>query len=232
MKEKNTSMRLKEIMSSRNLRQVDILNLCKPFCDKYNVKLNRNDLSQYVSGKVQPSQKKLSILASALNVSEAWLMGYDVPIQNELINLSKNKAILDEWIKHIAFERKIPIDFVKQKYDDSMYSSGIPAHYNDLADFISIEYQNIDFYRNLDEINEKESKFIHDSNYEGSETDNTISKIYMIMNNFMSDDDIDRLYKLIEITFPDGVSKYNETFIPIQDMYKLSKSKKYSNEKD
>lgn len=79
MKKENTSSRLITLMNERNLRQVDILELCKPFCEKFNVKLGRNDLSQYVSGKVIPGQKKLTVLGLALNVNEAWLMGYDVP---------------------------------------------------------------------------------------------------------------------------------------------------------
>lgn len=79
MKNENTSIRLKTIMQETGLRQIDILNKTKPYCKKYNIKLGRNDLSQYLSGKVEPSQRKLSILAMALDVNEAWLMGYDVP---------------------------------------------------------------------------------------------------------------------------------------------------------
>lgn len=78
MKITNTSSRLKSLMLERNLRQVDILNAAKPFCAQYGVKLEKNDLSQYVNGKVEPGQEKLTILGLALNVSEAWLMGYDV----------------------------------------------------------------------------------------------------------------------------------------------------------
>lgn len=74
-----TAERLKTIMEDRNLRQVDILRLAKPFCEKFDVKLGRNALSQYLSGKVRPGQKKLTILGLALGVSEAWLMGFDVP---------------------------------------------------------------------------------------------------------------------------------------------------------
>lgn len=81
MKKQTTSDRLKQIMSERNLRQVDILEMCKPYCKKYNIKLGRNDLSQYVTGKVEPGQKKLTVLGTALNVSEAWLMGFDVPME-------------------------------------------------------------------------------------------------------------------------------------------------------
>ncbi len=79
MAKKTTANRLQEIMRTRNLRQVDILNKCIPLCNRYGIKFGRNDLSQYVSGKVAPGQAKLSVLAEALNVSESWLMGYDVP---------------------------------------------------------------------------------------------------------------------------------------------------------
>ena len=67
-------------MNERGLKQVDILEACKPYCEKYGVKLAKNDLSQYISGKVQPGQDKLSILGLALNVNEVWLMGYNVPV--------------------------------------------------------------------------------------------------------------------------------------------------------
>ena len=91
MKSENTSIRLKKIMSDRNLRQIDILDLCKPYCQKYQIKLGRNDLSQYVSGKVEPGQRKLTILGLALNVSEAWLMGFDVPMERDSYNKKWDK---------------------------------------------------------------------------------------------------------------------------------------------
>lgn len=75
-----TSERLNYLMSSRNLKQVDIINLALPFCKKYGVSLQKSDVSQYVNGKVIPGQDKLFILGLALNVSEAWLLGFDVPI--------------------------------------------------------------------------------------------------------------------------------------------------------
>lgn len=83
MKKYTTAERLRQIMSQRGLKQIDILLLAEPYCIKYNVKLNKNDLSQYVNGKVEPKQHKLSILGLALNVNEAWLMGYDVPMERE-----------------------------------------------------------------------------------------------------------------------------------------------------
>lgn len=52
-------------------------------------------ISQYRSGYTEPKRKKLAILADALNVSPAWLMGLDVPINAEEI-ASLNKQIYDE----------------------------------------------------------------------------------------------------------------------------------------
>ncbi|RHV86921.1 hypothetical protein DXA97_11765 [Clostridium sp. OF09-36] len=75
-----TSARLKEVMQLYNLRQIDILKKAEPYCKNLGIKMGRNDLSQYVSGKVLPGQEKLTALSQALNVSETWLMGYDVPM--------------------------------------------------------------------------------------------------------------------------------------------------------
>ena len=83
MKIANTSDRLKEIMRERNLKQVDILNAAAPYCEKYNVKLNKSDISQYISGKTEPNQNKLYVLSEALNVNVSWLMGFDEPMERE-----------------------------------------------------------------------------------------------------------------------------------------------------
>ena len=85
MKKFTTADRLKEIMTKKKIKQVDILEACKPFCEKYNVKLQKNDLSQYVSGKVEPKQDKLTILGLALNVNEVWLMGYNIPSDRDAL---------------------------------------------------------------------------------------------------------------------------------------------------
>lgn len=92
MKKETTAIRLNKIMSEQNLRQVDILDRVKPFCSKYDVKMNKSDLSQYVSGKVEPSQEKLVVLGMALNVSEAWLMGFDVPMERQNDNNPKETS--------------------------------------------------------------------------------------------------------------------------------------------
>ena len=100
MKEYSTSQRLKQIMDARNLRQVDILRAAEPFCKRYGVKLGKNDLSQYVSGKVEPGQDKLTILGLALGVSEAWLMGYNVSMERTITPTAEvNDGRVKEYVE-------------------------------------------------------------------------------------------------------------------------------------
>ncbi len=98
MEKETTAIRLKKIMEERNLRQADILELAKPYCEKYGIRLGRPDISQYVSGKTMPNQNKLYILARALNVNEAWLMGYG---DNPARNIKQDAA--DKDGEHIKF---------------------------------------------------------------------------------------------------------------------------------
>lgn len=83
MKQFTTAERLKQLMDTRGLKQADIIRAVEPYCKKYNIKLGKSILSQYVSGRTEPGQDKLTILGLALNVSEAWLMGYDVPMDRK-----------------------------------------------------------------------------------------------------------------------------------------------------
>jgi transcriptional regulator with XRE-family HTH domain len=80
---KTTAERLRELMDMRGLKQADIVRLCQPYADKLGTKFQKSALSQYISGRNEPNQYKLTVLALALNVNEAWLMGYDVPMERK-----------------------------------------------------------------------------------------------------------------------------------------------------
>jgi transcriptional regulator with XRE-family HTH domain len=69
MEKKELKDRLVEAMEIRGLRAVDLVE--KTGIPKVTV-------SYYMSGTTVPRADKLYKLAQALNVSEAWLMGYDV----------------------------------------------------------------------------------------------------------------------------------------------------------
>lgn len=101
IKVKTIQERLIQIMTYRNLRQVDIINMAQPYCEKYGGKLTKTDLTQYISGKTEPNQIKLLILAETLNVNEVWLMGYDVTSENEYYSAMEFKDIIKNRRKEL-----------------------------------------------------------------------------------------------------------------------------------
>ena len=68
------SDRLKKAMSDKQMKQVDL-------CNKTGI--DKALISNYLSGKYKAKQDKLHKLAIALDVSEGWLMGYDVDMDRE-----------------------------------------------------------------------------------------------------------------------------------------------------
>ena len=105
MKRYTTSERLKQLMEERNLKQVDILNKSLPYCNKYGVKMNKSDISQYVSGKVEPSQDKLVVLGMALDVTESWLMGFDVLYRYSMLS-ERDKKIISDMIDSMLSQKE------------------------------------------------------------------------------------------------------------------------------
>lgn len=78
------SNRLKTALDIRGIKPSEI-------CER--TKLDKSLISQYLSGKFKAKQNTLSLLAEKLNVSETWLMGYDVPIFRNIIENKNIEAI-------------------------------------------------------------------------------------------------------------------------------------------
>ena len=85
-------------MEEKALKQLDVLRLAQPYIIKYGERLGKNDLSQYVSGKIEPGQRKLFILGKALKVNPSWLMGLDVPKEIEPTQI-KEDAVADIFVR-------------------------------------------------------------------------------------------------------------------------------------
>lgn len=84
MKVSTTAERLKTCLTHLRMKQTDLLAALPPICEACGVKMNKSDLSQYLSGKTTPSADKMMALALALDVDVAWLMGYDVPMRKDV----------------------------------------------------------------------------------------------------------------------------------------------------
>lgn len=65
------AIRLKKAMDLRNFKQVDLVQ---------KTGLDKSLISNYLSGKYKAKQDNIYILAKALDVNEAWLMGFDTNI--------------------------------------------------------------------------------------------------------------------------------------------------------
>lgn len=89
-----TKDRLKEAMRETSKKQADLVR---------ETGLNRGTISRYLSGEVEPRQVAAHKLAIALNVSEMWLYGYDVPMTRRA-EQKKN----DNLVQVIAKLRKDP----------------------------------------------------------------------------------------------------------------------------
>lgn len=64
--------RLKEAMDRLGMNQVELARKSG---------ITKSGITQYVSGKYEAKQEALHKLAVALDVNEAWLMGYDCPME-------------------------------------------------------------------------------------------------------------------------------------------------------
>ena len=65
-----TKDRLKLAMTLCGKKQIDLVN---------ETGINRGTISRYLSGKYEPKADTINKLAIALDCSEMWLWGYDVP---------------------------------------------------------------------------------------------------------------------------------------------------------
>jgi len=106
---RTTSDQLKHLIKTRKLRQIDILTMAEPYTKKFNIKLTKSDLSQFISGIHIPGSSKLGILALALDVSETWLMGYDVPMGRKHLDKTHNNLYDIPNIMPIPKMKKVPM---------------------------------------------------------------------------------------------------------------------------
>lgn len=82
------SNRLNVTMAFRNVKQIDFVHAA----EKFNIKLGKSHMSQYVSGKTVPRADIAHFLAAFLQVNEDWLMGKDVPMEQNVATLPAIKS--------------------------------------------------------------------------------------------------------------------------------------------
>lgn len=83
----NAADRLRDAMDAAGKKQTEL---------SEETGLAKSSISRYLSGETEPKQKALMALAKALDVSELWLWGYDVPMHRS--EAQKNNDSLVETI--------------------------------------------------------------------------------------------------------------------------------------
>ena len=124
------SERLKESLKLKNIKAIELAQLSG---------ISRGAISSYLSGRWKAKQDNIYLLAKALNVNEAWLMGYDVPMesvrpQSNYTHSSPPHIYLHEP-NHIEFE---PITYTAQQQTLlSETASFTDDQYDKLFDYIN-----------------------------------------------------------------------------------------------
>lgn len=77
MKQAETKDRIKEALSIREMKQSELVE---------KTGIDKGQMSSYLAGRYKPKQTNLNLIAKALSVDEAWLMGYDVPMERHECN--------------------------------------------------------------------------------------------------------------------------------------------------
>lgn len=91
MKQKTFAERLREGLALRNMKAAELAELTG---------IGESSISQYKSGKYEAKQDGVYKIAKALDVSEGWLMGLDVPMERvEHITSSEPSTprIVEPW---------------------------------------------------------------------------------------------------------------------------------------
>ena len=91
--------RIAKALDINGMKQAELCKLAK---------VPKSSLSLYLSGAYEPKQNRIYDMARVLNVNEAWLMGYDVPMERQE-NASPDELPLTEGEKMmLELFRKIP----------------------------------------------------------------------------------------------------------------------------
>ena len=87
--------------------------------------INKSTISQYLSKEYEPKRDRLELFAKTLNVNEAWLIGYDVPMK---ISSSSNDSLIEEY--ELSPEELKEYENIKMTTSTLMFN-GRPASEND-----------------------------------------------------------------------------------------------------
>ena len=141
--------RINQIMREKKLRQIDVLNLAKPFQEKYNIKFYKSHLSQYVNGKSNPDNEKIFLLSKVFGVSAAWLLGYYVPRYKITEEFDEDIPPKSQGIK-IPVLGTVPAGIPITAVEDILDYEEIPKSWENQGEFFGLKIKGDSMYPTLE----------------------------------------------------------------------------------
>ena len=97
----STAQRMKIALKKSNMKQVELSRLTG---------IDKGSISNYLYGRYEPKSDAINKMATALNVSEMWLWGYDVP-------MDRNQSVSPDKLELTEGERML-LDLFNQIPED------------------------------------------------------------------------------------------------------------------
>lgn len=126
---KTIAERIKEGMSIRNMKQIDIIE---------KTGINKGALSSYISGKYNPKQNNIYLIAKALDVNESWLMGFDVPMERTSRQVYDDGPLMRAIMK-------------SDDWEDSLTKTLIQNRLTENIEFEQIDIELLKIFKNLND---------------------------------------------------------------------------------
>lgn len=136
MKVESFANRLKQAMNIANVKQIDLAN---------RTNIDKSLINKYIKGVAEAGNDNLPLIAKALNVSEVWLMGYDVPCftQEEQHQISKTNwksmnTIKQHFDTELDYIRWQNLNTLKFLVNNTSNLQKLTTNFEDLEDVIPL----------------------------------------------------------------------------------------------
>lgn len=98
--------RLKKALEYRNMKPIEL---------SEKTKIPKSAISQYMSGYAKPKQDRIDIISEALNISPAWLLGYDTNISKDTSSISDKKGVRINVVGSVS--ASVPVEAITDIID-------------------------------------------------------------------------------------------------------------------
>lgn len=93
--------RIRMALKARRMKQVELCQLAQ---------VPESSLSLYLKGEYEPKQNRIYDMARVLDVSETWLMGYNVPMEREKPTPKERLVLTEKQRKLLDLFDRVPED--------------------------------------------------------------------------------------------------------------------------